>query len=135
LVAGRPEPSAGTIDAALERDDNRSGAKSLVAEEGEGKRSVTHYKTLKTIGDHALLQVTIETGRMHQIRAHLSHIGHPIVGDTRYDKPAAARERLKQLGLKRLFLHAEELAWTDHGVKKVFKAPLPEELRAVVGKA
>lgn len=133
LVAGRPQPPAGTIDAALERDDNRSGAKSLIAENGEGKRSVTHYKTLKTIGDHALLQVTIETGRMHQIRAHLSHIGHPIVGDTRYDKPGAARERLKQLGLKRLFLHAEELAWTDHGVKKVFKSPLPEELRAVAG--
>ena len=134
LVAGRPEPSAGTIDAALEREDNPSGAKSLVAEEGEGKRSVTHYKTLKTVGNYALLQVTIETGRMHQIRAHLSHIGHPIVGDTRYDKPGAARERLRELGLKRLFLHAEELAWTDNGVKRVFKSPLPEDLRAVVGK-
>ena len=134
LVAGRPEPSAGTIDAALERDDNPSGAKSLIAEDGDGKRSVTHYKTLKTVGNYALLQVTIETGRMHQIRAHLSHIGHPIVGDTRYDRPAVARERLKELGLKRLFLHAEELAWTDDGVKKVFKSPLPEDLRGVVGK-
>ena len=135
LVAGRPQPPAGTIKADLERDDNPSGAKSRIVEEGEGKSSVTHYKTLKTIGNYALLQVTIETGRMHQIRAHLAHIGHPIVGDTRYDKPAAARERLKELGLKRLFLHAEELAWTDHGVKRVFKSPLPEELRAVVGKA
>ena len=165
LVAGRPEPAAGTIDAALERDDAPSGAKSRVTEDGDGKRSVTHYKTIKVLGkksgkteaksagktvgktsavasavasgltgEYSLLQVTIDTGRMHQIRAHLAHIGHPIVGDTRYDKPSAARERLKELGLKRLFLHAEELAWNDNGVKKVFKAPLPEELRAVVGK-
>jgi 23S rRNA pseudouridine955/2504/2580 synthase len=131
LVAGKPEPASGTIDAALERGDSPTGAKSLIAEDGDGKDSVTHYKTLRVIGNYALLRVTIETGRMHQIRAHLSHIGHPIVGDTRYDKPAQARERLKELGLKRLFLHAEELSWIDNGVKRVFKAPLPDDLAAV----
>jgi 23S rRNA pseudouridine955/2504/2580 synthase len=133
LVAGHPKPASGTIRAALERDDNASGAKSLVAEDGEGKASVTHYKTLKTLGDYALLQVNLETGRMHQIRAHLAHIGHPIVGDTRYDKPASAREHLKKLGLKRLFLHAAELAWTEGSNKRVFTAPLPAELRKVAG--
>jgi 23S rRNA pseudouridine955/2504/2580 synthase len=138
LVAGRPATASGTIDAALDRDDAPSGAKSRIVDEGEGKRSVTHYKTLKTLSvrgaEYSLLQVTIDTGRMHQIRAHLAHIGHPIVGDTRYDKPSAARERLKELGLKRLFLHAEELSWVDNGAKRVFKAPLPDELRAVAGK-
>jgi 23S rRNA-/tRNA-specific pseudouridylate synthase len=137
LVAGHPKPASGTIRAALERDDNPSGAKSRVlddADEGEGKASVTHYKTLKTLGDYALLQVNLETGRMHQIRAHLAHIGHPIVGDTRYDKPASAREHLKKLGLKRLFLHAEELSWTEGSNKRTFTAPLPAELRKAVEK-
>src|SRR5690606_5504382 len=87
LVAGHPFPDAGVIDAALARVDSASGAKSLVADDDEGKVSVTRYKTLKTFGGpvdgHALLQVVIETGRMHQIRAHLAHIGHPIAGDTR----------------------------------------------------
>ena len=133
LVAGHPKPASGTIRAALERDDSAWGAKSLIAEEGEGKASVTHYKTLRTLGDYALLQVNLETGRMHQIRAHLAHIGHPIVGDTRYDKPASAREHLKKLGLKRLFLHAGELSWTEGSGKRTFTAPLPAELRKVAG--
>jgi 23S rRNA pseudouridine955/2504/2580 synthase len=136
LVVGHPEPASGTVDAALARMDSASGAKSYVADEDEGKHSVTRYKTLRTIGDHALLQVVIETGRMHQIRAHLAHIGHPIVGDTRYsgERPAEVRERMKKLGLTRLFLHAEELSWKDGAAKRVFQAPLPEDLGKVVGK-
>src|SRR5690606_19153027 len=100
----------------------------------EGKASVTRYKTVRTMGTaedgHALLQVVIETGRMHQIRAHLAHIGHPIAGDTRYGalRPADVRRRMKALGLKRLFLHAEELSWRDGAETRVFRAPLPEDL-------
>jgi 23S rRNA pseudouridine955/2504/2580 synthase len=138
LVVGHPEPASGTIDAALARQDSAAGAKSYVADEDEaGKRSVTRYKTIRTVGDYALLQVIIETGRMHQIRAHLAHIGHPIVGDTRYsgERPAEVRERMKRLGLKRLFLHAEELSWKDGATKRTFNAPLPEELGKVVGAA
>lgn len=138
LVAGHPHLASGTIDAALARVDSASGAKSLIAEDDEGKASVTRYKTLKTLGTpedgHALLQVVIETGRMHQIRAHLAHIGHPIAGDTRYGslRPAEVRQRMKALGLTRLFLHAEELSWKDGAQKRVFHAPLPEELARVV---
>jgi 23S rRNA-/tRNA-specific pseudouridylate synthase len=140
LVAGHPVPASGTIDAALARVDSASGAKSLIAEDDEGKASVTRYKTIKTMGTakdgHALLQVVIETGRMHQIRAHLAHIGHPIAGDTRYGalRPAEVRERMKALGLTRLFLHAEELSWKDGTNKRTFQAPLPEELGKVVGR-
>jgi 23S rRNA-/tRNA-specific pseudouridylate synthase len=99
LVTGHPHPASGVIDAALARMDSASGAKSYVAdEEDDGKRSVTHYKTVRKVGenfgDFALLEVVIETGRMHQIRAHLAHIGHPIVGDTRYDKPSEARAKM-----------------------------------------
>jgi RluA family pseudouridine synthase len=140
LVAGHPQPASGTIDAALSRVDSASGAKSLIAEDDDGKASVTRYKTIKTLGTpaegHALLQVVIETGRMHQIRAHLAHIGHPIAGDTRYGalRPAEVRQRMKALGLTRLFLHAEELSWKDGEQTRTFRAPLPEELGSVVGR-
>jgi 23S rRNA pseudouridine955/2504/2580 synthase len=134
LVAGHPQPASGTIDAALARADSPTGAKSYVADEEDGKRSVTRYKTIRIIGGHALLQVVIETGRMHQIRAHLAHVGHPIAGDTRYsnERPAEVRERMKALGLTRLFLHAEELSWTEGAAKRTFRAPLPPELARVV---
>ncbi len=140
LVSGHPNPASGTVDAALARVDSAAGAKSLIAEGDEGKASVTRYKTLKTLGTpedgHALLQVVIETGRMHQIRAHLAHIGHPIAGDTRYGalRPAEVRQRMKALGLTRLFLHAEELSWKDGAHNRVFHAPLPEELATVIAR-
>ena len=131
LVVGHPEPASGTIDAPLEREDNTSGAKSVVAEDG-GRRAVTRYRTAKKLGDYALLEVIIETGRMHQIRAHLAHLGHPLVGDTRYAKPAEAREHMRGLGLKRMFLHAEEISWNEDGAMRTFTAPLPEELQRVI---
>jgi RluA family pseudouridine synthase len=133
LVAGHPRPASGVIDAALERADSAAGAKSRVAEDEEsGKHSVTRYKTVRTTGDSnsgfALLEVVIDTGRMHQIRAHLAHIGHPIVGDTRYDKPSEARAKMKTLGLKRMFLHAAELSWESASGRRTFRSPLPPEL-------
>ncbi len=140
LVMGHPSPASGVIDAALARVDSAAGAKSLVAEDDEGKASVTRYKTVRTMGTaeegFALLQVVIETGRMHQIRAHLAHIGHPIVGDTRYgsSRPSEVRRVMKTLGLTRLFLHAEELSWRDGDNKRVFHAPLPPELADIVAR-
>ena len=134
LVAGHPRPASGVIDAALARDDSASGAKSRVTEdEASGKHSVTRYKTVRTVGDFALLEVIIDTGRMHQIRAHLAHIGHPIVGDTRYDKPSDARAKMKALGLKRMFLHAAELSWESGSERRTYRAPLPEELLRAAG--
>lgn len=133
LVVGHPHPAAATIDVPLAREDNASGAKSRVAEE-DGRAALTRYKTLKKIGPYALLQVIIETGRLHQIRAHLAHIGHPVVGDTRYDRPAAARQHMKDLGLKHLFLHSEQVSWEEDGKTRTFTAPLPEDLQAVLEK-
>ncbi len=130
LVVGHPHPASGTIDAPLAREDNASGAKSLVAE--EGRAALTRFKTLQKVGPYALLQVIIETGRLHQIRAHLAHVGHPVVGDTRYDKPVQARQHMKDLGLKHLFLHAEEVAWEENGERRVFRASLPPELQSIL---
>ncbi len=134
LVAGHPHPARGVVDVPLERSDSAAGAKSRVAEAGTGKRSLTRYVTVGQVGDFALLEVKIDTGRMHQIRAHLAHIGHPIVGDTRYDKPSEARRRMREAGIDRMFLHAAELEWTGaDGVRQAFKAPLPADLARAAG--
>ena len=135
LVGGHPRPDTGVIDAPLERTDSASGAKSRIADDADegGKRAVTRYRTVKTVGEYALLEVVIETGRMHQIRAHLAHIGHPIVGDTRYDKPAEARRKAREHGLDRLFLHAAELSWREGDRKRSFLAPLPPDLERAAG--
>jgi 23S rRNA pseudouridine1911/1915/1917 synthase len=68
-----------------------------------GKPSVTHYSVLQAADDRALLDVTLGTGRTHQIRVHLSHLGHPVLGDKVY---GGHSERTKALGLERPFLHA-----------------------------
>lgn len=137
LVGGHPQPTTGVIDAPLERTDSAAGAKSRIAdgEDEGGKRAVTRYRTVRRVGDYALLEVVIETGRMHQIRAHLAHIGHPIVGDTRYDRPAEARRKAREHGIDRLFLHAAELSWREGDRKRAFLAPLPPDLERAVGGA
>lgn len=136
-MVGHPKPASGTIDAPLAREDNASGAKSRVVEGAErsedaARAALTRFQTLKKIGPYSLLQVVIETGRLHQIRAHLAHVGHPVVGDTRYDRPVEARQHLRDLGLKRMFLHAEEVSWEENGETRVFRAPLPFELQRIV---
>jgi 23S rRNA pseudouridine955/2504/2580 synthase len=79
------------------------------------------------------LSVIIETGRMHQIRAHFAHAGHPLVGDSRYGSHERNREYRKTLGLKRIFLHASELeADLGAGKKLSFHSPLPPDLAPVL---
>ncbi len=132
LVLGIPDPGEGTIDAELVREDSAVGGAKVSIVESGGKRSITHYRTLKMLGAYSLVQIIIETGRMHQIRAHFAHIGNAIAGDTRYNRPSEARSQQKELGMDRLFLHAEEMTWTEDGKVRRFQAPLPAELSAVV---
>jgi 23S rRNA pseudouridine1911/1915/1917 synthase len=83
-----------------------------------------------------LCQVAIHTGRTHQIRVHLSAIGHPVVGDATYGgvKPRVAQDLRPLLGLDRPFLHASRLAFTHPGDGRPmsFLAPLPEDLQGVL---
>lgn len=129
LVAGIPSPPQGRIEGNLQRVDSRSGgAKAEVAEDG-GKTAITRYRTAKTIGNFSLLSVIIETGRMHQIRAHMAHAGHPLVGDDRYGSHERNRAYRKGLGLKRIFLHAADLEVELPGRSRlVFHADLPPDL-------
>ncbi len=135
LVEGTMSPPMGEISGMLHRVDSRDGgAKTMVAEpDGEGKWSITRYKTVKEFENFSLLGVIIETGRMHQIRAHFAHVGHPLAGDSRYGDFEKNRTYRKTLGLKRTFLHAADLdVDLGKGGKVSFHAPLPSDLSKVI---
>jgi 23S rRNA pseudouridine1911/1915/1917 synthase len=93
-----------------------------------GRPSVTHYSRLDSTGELSLLDVRLETGRTHQIRVHLSHLGHPILGDRVY---GGLGESARALGLNRPFLHAWHLSFPhpDSGAPITVSGPLPEDLR------
>jgi 23S rRNA pseudouridine955/2504/2580 synthase len=133
LVEGVPKPPEGKISGLLNRVDSRSGGAKAEVSQDEGKWAVTRYRTVKDLGKFSLLGVIIETGRMHQIRAHLAGLGHPLVGDSRYGSFERNRAYRKALGLKRTFLHAADLEITMEGGKRLaFHAPLPKELSQVL---
>ncbi|MEZ6017659.1 MAG: RluA family pseudouridine synthase [Planctomycetota bacterium] len=113
LVEGVPDPAAGTIDQKLWED------KALFVRIGpypEAKEAITHYRTLEARGARALLEVELETGRRHQIRAHLAWLGHPVVGDARYGTAGP-----------RMGLHARSLtlAQPHEGRTLTIEAPIP----------
>jgi 23S rRNA pseudouridine955/2504/2580 synthase len=135
LAEGILDPPAGSLEGSLERVDSRAGgAKSEVSEAG-GKTALTRYRTVKVVGNFSLLGVIIETGRMHQIRAHLAHAGHPLAGDSRYGSHERNRAYRKGFGLKRIFLHAADLSvrWPGRGTL-AFHAPLPPDLASALAR-
>lgn len=146
LVWGWPYPSSGRIETRLARSptDRRKVAVTNAAQDAEhGKLAITHYRTLATFGPLAsLIECRLETGRTHQIRVHMSHIGHPIVGDATYGPPPRALLRTQAknhlLPLLRAFprqaLHATELDFihpTDN-TPRHFTSPLPKDMQELV---
>ncbi len=118
------QPLHKTTDAAGERHVRVVGA----AHE-DGRRSITLVKVRQTFGAHTLLDVTIKTGRTHQIRVHLSHAGHAIVGDPKYGDFPANKAFAREHRFARMFLHARELSF-DHpasGERITLVAPLPAD--------
>ncbi len=125
LVEGRPGARRGTIDAPLGRDTRVRTRMSTDTD--EGREAVTHFEVERYLDAATLLRVRLETGRTHQIRAHMKAIGHPVLGDPEYGRPGA-------LGLRRQFLHATRLAF-DHpvtGKRLDLTSPLPPDLQAVL---
>ena len=128
LVEGRPSARTGMIEAPLGRD--RRVRTRISTDTADGRAAVTHFATEAALEGYTLLRVRLETGRTHQIRAHLKAIGHPVVGDPEYGRSGA-------LGLERQFLHAEHLAF-EHpvtgarvDVRSLLPADLAEALRRV----
>jgi 23S rRNA pseudouridine1911/1915/1917 synthase len=134
IVSGRPIPAGGTIDAALARSSaNRK--KIALAPAGRGKRAVTHYRTLRPLGEAALVECRLETGRTHQVRVHLASVGHPLLGDPVYGRARPAhRELLKKLDFRRQALHAAALGFV-HPVSKenlTFESALPRDIQELL---
>ncbi len=128
LVKGNLDQEQGTITLALEREDSAQGAKMQV---GSGKDSVTHYALEERFPGFDLVRVRLETGRMHQIRAHFASIGHPLLGDGRYGDFALNRQAKKEYGLSRLFLHSTLLEFPWQGKTVKVRSALPRELSRV----
>ena len=84
IVWGTPSPEQGTIDKYLSRDKKNRMIMSVPVNEDIGKRAITHYKVIEKLGYVSLVECELETGRTHQIRAHMKHIGNPIFNDQRY---------------------------------------------------
>jgi len=128
LVWGRPEAPHGVIDAPIGRSHRDPMRMAVVA---DGRDARTEYEVRATFSDRgepSLLECRLETGRTHQIRVHLSSIGHPLIGDPWYG------QRRPTLGLDRPFLHASRLE-LDHpgsGARVAFESPLPADLQAVL---
>ena len=120
------------IDLALHKGLDAAGERHVrvvPADHEDGRRSITLVKVLQRRPDFTLLDVTIKTGRTHQIRVHLAHSGHPIVGDPKYGDFARNKLFAKQHRYERMFLHARQLAF-DHpasGERITLQAPLPAD--------
>ena len=128
LVEGRPAARSGTIDAPLGRD--RRVRTRISTDTDEPRPAITHFSVERTLPEATLLRVRLETGRTHQIRAHLLAIGHPVAGDPEYGRAGL-------YGLERQFLHAGRLAFAHPvtGAALDLRSPLPADLGAALARA
>jgi 23S rRNA pseudouridine1911/1915/1917 synthase len=127
LVRGTPDEAAGRVETWLARDP-RDRKRFAVSPPGRGRLSLTFYRVLRAWGAHSLLLLRPRTGRTHQLRVHLRHLGHPIIGDPLYGRPDSRFPRAT------LMLHARSLTLTLPGAiaPTRFKAPLPARFTAAL---
>ncbi len=133
LVHGVPVGS-GTVNAAMGRDRVQRTRMRVSA---SGREAITHYRILKRFRAHAYLELALETGRTHQIRVHMQHLGHPLIGDPTYAKGRIAPSRSSSTlntalkSLCRQALHAKELEFThpESGELVAVKSALPGDFR------
>jgi len=133
LVKGKWELGKKRIDVPL-RTDIRVGGERTVKAHESGKEAASVFKPVQFFGKRAsLVEVSLETGRTHQIRVHAAHAGYPLAGDEKYGEEEF-NETMKASGLKRMFLHAHHVSfvWPDTGMEFSVSAPLPADLAAVV---
>ncbi len=132
LLAGSWRKGRQEVDAPLLKNTLKGGER-VVRVDAAGKPSLTRFTRVRRFKQATLVEAELVTGRTHQIRVHSAWLGSPILGDTRYGDEIANRQ-LRQLGLKRLFLHAHSIKFRWPGEKRdqEFKAPLPDVLEAVL---
>lgn len=127
LCSGIFETKEGTVDAPIERIP---GQRMIREVRDDGKRAITHYKVEKEFQDFSLVRLKLDTGRTHQIRVHMSYLGHPLLGDNLYGKEIEDNK-----GLTRAALHACHLEFEQPitGEKLSFEAQLPEDMQNAIG--
>ncbi|MFD1766365.1 RluA family pseudouridine synthase [Sphingorhabdus buctiana] len=134
VVAGHPTPPAGTIRTQIGRSTtNRK--KMAVLPEGRGKHAVTHYRTIEQFKDAALVECRLETGRTHQVRVHMAHIGNPLIGDSTYNnRRKAFKFGPNQSYFERQALHAVSLGFIHPvtGEKLGFESKMPEDIQLLL---
>src|SRR2546430_934058 len=132
IVYGKPKKDRGTIEGAIGRDP-RNRKRMAVVRSG-GRAAITDYAVVETFRYISLLRCTLRSGRTHQIRVHLKHLGHPIVGDPMYSGPqwrGIPDKRVQKVlsSFSRQALHAERLTIPGRGT---FEAPLPSDMRELL---
>ena len=139
FVYGKLAPVKGTVSTFIARHAVNRQKMAVTKSEQRGKRAITHYKVLKTFQnfDNALqfismVECKLETGRTHQIRVHMNHIGHPLVGDPVYGKKTIPECWKKKVGdFKRQALHAKEIEFLHPrtGALVTFTSEFPQDMR------
>jgi 23S rRNA pseudouridine1911/1915/1917 synthase len=134
LISGTPRTAGGTIDAWLARSPaNRK--KIAIMPKGRGKSAITHWSMVERLKEAALIECRLETGRTHQIRVHLSSIGHTLIGDPVYGSARTGhREILKRLKFERQALHAATLGFLHpvSGDTLNFHSSIPSDMQALL---
>jgi len=127
LVDGHMPAREGAIEAPIGRHPKVRQHMAVVA---TGRSAKTLYRVVEELGPYSLVEARLETGRTHQIRVHMAHIGHPVLGDAVYGR------RPGVLGLQRQFLHAYRLGFRlpSSGEYREFESPLPPDLAEVLEK-
>jgi 23S rRNA pseudouridine1911/1915/1917 synthase len=131
IVHGVPATAKGTVDTWIGRSDS-DRKKMAVQREGRGKRAVTHYRVVERLHGAALVECRLETGRTHQVRVHMAHLGHPLIGDPVYARNQSRhRELLKTLDFHRQALHAARLGFIHpvDGSDLDFASAMPRDMQ------
>jgi len=130
LLKGHTHKARFDVNAPL-RKSLLQGGERMVRVSDDGKPSLTRFHIVDIFADASLAEVTLFTGRTHQIRVHAQHIEHPLAGDEKYGEKGF-NQNLRGFGLKRLFLHAARFEFELDGKSYSFSAPLATDLAAVI---
>lgn len=131
IVAGMPMPPTGTVNASLGRSPS-DRKKMAVVSPDHGKSAITHYRVLESLKNAALVECQLETGRTHQVRVHMTSIGHPLLGDPVYGRTRSVHQSiLQQLKFQRQALHAAYLGFNHPitGEKMAFESQMPQDMQ------
>jgi 23S rRNA pseudouridine1911/1915/1917 synthase len=128
IVYGRLHNDRGTIDAPIDRSPENPHVRMVLS---GGAPSVTNYEVIERIGEATIVRLKPVTGRTHQLRVHMQHMGHPLYGDTLY---AGAHVDASSVSMRRQALHAQTLSFLHPGSKQIvcYEAQLPQDIQQLM---